>query len=143
MAQVDFYLLQQGEGPAAEQFCCRLIEKIFSQGHRILLRVSDPAQAQRLDDLLWSFRQQSFIPHAQINAQASPAEPVLIATPEACPSTGEVLVNLCATPLAEGIQFERMAEVISATEEDKVAARQRYRDYRNRGLELQTHDIHP
>lgn len=61
--RVDFYVLA-GPKPAARlRFACRLAEKAYRLDHRVHLQTGSAAEAEQLDELLWTFRQGSFVPH--------------------------------------------------------------------------------
>jgi len=66
MTQVDFYILSDETGTARALLACRLTEKAWKQGHRVYINTASPQQLADLDDLLWTFRAGSFIPHGVI-----------------------------------------------------------------------------
>jgi DNA polymerase-3 subunit chi len=62
---------------------CELAEAIYARGERLQILVPDSGQASRLDDLLWTFRPDRFIPHGLLEpAGAHPTLPVVITTRE-------------------------------------------------------------
>ena len=63
MTQVDFHILQDASVEARWLYVCRFIEKVERLGHSILVVVDNQEQAHELDDLLWSFKPESFIAH--------------------------------------------------------------------------------
>ena len=71
MTKVDFYLLGAGHNSHA-LFACRLAEKVWRLGHRVYLLAADPPAANELDDLLWTFSQGSFVPHALSSRRKTP-----------------------------------------------------------------------
>ncbi len=77
MTQVDFYILKSDAGNR-HGFACRLADKVYEQGRRIYIHAGSQAEAELLDRLLWTFRENSFIPHG-IAGQTDPAvTPVLV-----------------------------------------------------------------
>lgn len=138
MERIDFYVLPSADQREAELFTCRLADKAFNQSHRIFIRTRDREQAEALDELLWTFRQGSFVPHALAEPQAD--EPVLIG--EALPTeASDLLINL-ASDLPPGWErFGRLAEIVDQTPQVLEAARQRFRLYRERGLEPHYHKL--
>jgi DNA polymerase-3 subunit chi len=136
--RIDFYVLDSADQRAAELFTCRLTEKAFGQSHRIYIRTRDRAQAEALDELLWTFRQGSFVPHAL--AAPKTDEPVLIG--EAVPTEGfDLLINLGDELSADWERFGRLAEIVDQTPQVLEAARQRFRRYRERGFEPHYHKL--
>ncbi|MGC9195143.1 MAG: DNA polymerase III subunit chi [Syntrophobacteraceae bacterium] len=79
---------------------CRWTERFYLERKRVRVVVDSMADAQRIDQLLWTFSQQSFIPHEIFNSGANqPGEPVVI-TPGPFPTAGcEVVVCGCETEL--------------------------------------------
>ncbi len=137
MTSVDFYLLNDAGADAADRVACRLTEKAYRLGHRVFLLAQDRPQAERLDQLLWTFSQGSFVPHELGAADA----PVCIGHGEPPEEFGDVLVNLTAQVPDFFSRFDRVAELVAATEESKEAGRDRYRFYRDRGYALDTHQL--
>ena len=80
MTRVDFYILSGAGAELRERFACRLAEKAYGSGYTVLLLAEAAEQAERLDGLLWTFRQGSFVPHARLEQREG--EPVAVATDE-------------------------------------------------------------
>ena len=142
MTKISFYVLPEGDD--ALPFACRVTEKAFRLGQPVYLHCPDDSRAQTLDDMLWTFRQGSFIPHRIVRGEASaPAlEPVLIGINQP-PSPGpwDVLVNLSAEVPEFFSRYERVAEVVDANAARREQSRERYRFYRDRGYKLNTHQV--
>lgn len=135
MTKISFYVLPDGEDSLP--FACRLTEKAFRQGQMAYLYSPDGARATTLDDMLWTFRQGSFIPHGR---DATDTETrVLIGGSEPPAHHDKLLVNLAAEVPPFFSRFERVAEIITST--DKAAGRARYKFYQDRGYELETHKL--
>lgn len=141
MPKVDFYLLTRTQPQARERFACKLAEKVYRLGHRIYIHNADHPQAQAIDNLLWTFRQGSFVPHALIRTEEVEDAPVLIG----CEGEPEVPLDLLIN-LGEAVppffsQFQRVAEIIGPDGPERQAGRQRYRYYREQHCSLETHTI--
>lgn len=141
MTRVSFYVLGQAGADLRLLLACRLAEKIYRQGKRIHLHCSDDGHCTHLDELLWTFRQGSFIPHARMADTDDPA-PVTLGSDEP-PATGhcDVLVNLCDEVPLFFSRFERVAEIVDSAPDQRAQARARYQFYRDRGYPLETHTI--
>ena len=143
MTRVDFYILDRSESDARLNFACRLAEKAVAQAHQVLVNVSSDTEGSRLDELLWTFAQGSFLPHRR-HPSSSPdeGEPVLIGAGAEPPDehTG-LLINLSADVPSFFGRFERVAELVGADAADKAAGRERFRYYRAQGCDLHTHQI--
>ena len=144
MTRVDFYVLENASSDNLT-FACRLVEKAFLAGHRVHIATASAEEAGRMDNLLWTFRAGSFVPHrltTQRPADEPLATPVTIGnTPETAGDQPDVLVNLSSTPPREPARFRRVAEIVATDAASKDAARERYRQYRALGCELHSHTI--
>ena len=141
--KVDFYLLGAPDPRLRLATACRLAEKAFDQGLRVAMRTASPAETVELDELLWTFSDRSFVPHAVWPADPVLAEqtPVLIAN-GALPATHrDVLINLGAEPPPDALDFGRICEIVGADETAKRQGRVRWRSYRAAGLSPESHNL--
>ena len=132
MTRVDFYVASDEVARVA----CRLAEKAWKLGHKVYVHASDPTEAQRLVELMWTFRDVAFVPHS-----LSDDAPVRIG--HAAPPDGfdDLLLNLADEVPAFFSKFERVAEIVGGDDAAKANARERFRFYRDRGYELETHQV--
>ena len=63
MPEISFYLLPTSSGQDRDLFVCKLIEKAYRHGEYPYVLTGSPEHSQKIDDLLWTFRPGSFIPH--------------------------------------------------------------------------------
>lgn len=143
MSQVDFYVLHTQGAENKERFVCRLVDTIWRQyRYSIYLYTSSPSQATMLDQLLWTAKQDSFLPHDIYPAVADTAAEILISYPDNCPpKTMEVLINLTESVPPFHQQFSRIAEIVDNTDSERMMGRTRYRFYKELAYELKSHDI--
>ena len=142
MPQVDFYILHTPGKLETQRFACRLIDKVWHQGFRIFVQTDSLVQAKQLDDLLWTFKQDSFIPHTLLSeAQQMPA-PIYIGYDDQFSEDAQVLVNLTETVPSFFEQFQRVAECVGNTATARESGRARYRIYKELTNELKSHDIY-
>lgn len=140
MARVDFYVLSAAGEHARLQFACRLTEKAYKLSNTVHILAADRASAERLDDLLWTWSDGSFVPHALAGADAG-APVTLGSSPQELPADVDLLINLSDT-LPEGINaFPRVAEIVTSDEETRSASRARFASYRDQGHTLETHKL--
>lgn len=138
--QVDFYVRPGASSDALELFACRLVETAWKRGHEVLVLADSDAAARRLDNLLWTFREESFVPHRRVGAGDPPAgEPVLVTTSGILEGNLDVLINLTPTVPEESARAARVAEIVPDRGAARDAGRRRFREYRDRGFELKTH----
>lgn len=141
MARVDFYILSAPSTGERLQFACRLTEKIYKMGLTCFIFTASQEMTETLDQTLWSFREQSFIPHTRYGAGDAQTEPVLVGSPLSALPPRDVLINLSADLPPDFSQFQRIAEIIAADSTAKQIGRARFRWYRDAGHDVQTHEI--
>jgi DNA polymerase-3 subunit chi len=145
MPRVDFYVLASADPAARLRFACRLVEKAWLREHRIRVQLDPGGDGAAFDDLLWTFGDRSFVPHERLAANGgSPgqAAPVVIADGAASgPDDRDLLVNLAAGVPAEYQIYTRIAEVVDADDQRRKLGRERFRFYREQGIEPQTHEM--
>jgi DNA polymerase III subunit chi len=141
MTRIDFYLLPATEDDSKQLAACRLAHKAFRLGHRIYILAPNAAESAALDQLLWTFQPGSFIPHKVNGTPAEPETPVVIGHDAPPDGFSDVLISL-APQVPEGFErFARIAELVAPSESERAAARERFRFYRDRGHDVQTHNI--
>ena len=142
MARVDFYILPQQGPRERHSFACRLAEKAYRLDNTVHIHAGSREVAEQLDDLLWTFRDGSFVPHEMLeSAAAAPASPVTIGCDRFPAGDCDLLINLGDTIPGEAGAFPRVAEVVTSDEECKSLSRQRFVDYRDQGHTLDTHNL--
>jgi len=141
MTRIDFYILENKAAVAHNKFVCQLAEKIYKSGHQLLINTDSENVAQRLDDMLWTFRDRGFIPHTIYQQNGSQIEPVLINYSQEPDTHSDVLLNLAKEVPTFFSRFQRVTEIVGQENEQKQLARQRYKFYRDRGYQVVTHKI--
>ena len=141
MTEVEFHF---NVGDKLE-YSCRLLRKAHAGGAKLLV-TADPVMLAQLDQMLWTLSATEFLPHCRSDAPpatlalspivlaASALEPVLEGR-----ATG-VLVNLGQNVPPGFESFERFIEIVSSAPEDRLAGRQRWNHYKQRGYALKAHD---
>jgi len=144
VTQVDFYILDSDSDDARLRLACKIVDKATQLDHHVFVHATSDEEARRLDELLWTFSQGSFIPHRIVRETLteSPLEPVLIGVNQPpAPGHWDVLINL-ATEVPEFFsRYERVAEVVDGNATRREQSRERYRFYRDRGYKLNTHQV--
>jgi DNA polymerase-3 subunit chi len=139
MTHIDFYLLPEGHPGSRLDFACRLTETIWRKGHRLYIHVPDSATAQELDERLWSFKPDAFLPHGMLGNQ--PPSPVEIGWQEEPGDHHDVLLNLDLKIPGHFSRFQRVAEIIDESEVVRKPKRADWKFYRERGYPIQAHDM--
>ena len=132
MTRVDFYELQAGHHHF-DQVVCQLCQKAYDGKQLTLLLTSGPEQSRHLDQKLWTYRDDSFLPH-DTEASEQPPTPILIHDdPEPC-GKRQLLINLSLEVPDYFAQFARVIELV--TDENRQTAREHYSFYKERGYPL-------
>lgn len=141
MTRVDFYILKEGTTGDRYQLACRVAEKARQAGRRVVIHTSSPEEARHMDRMLWTFNDQSFVPHGLLGEAEAELNPILIGDAETATEEHDVLVNLAMQVPTFFSRFERLAECVDNDDAARTASRERYRFYRDRGYPLGLHDI--
>ena len=137
--KVDFYVLARPTQSAGE-VVCRLAMKAWEQGFRVQIRAGSETEAQALDELMWDYPPGRFLPHEA--APAGEDVPVSITTPESgIPAHRDLVINLCTDPVPEPQRYRRLCEIVPAEAAQRTASREKYRVYRDLGLNPEKHDL--
>ncbi|MEM7194155.1 MAG: DNA polymerase III subunit chi [Pseudomonadota bacterium] len=141
--RVDFYLLESSNGRAKDMLACRLATKAFASDMKVYIRVSETSDAQRMDELLWTFKQNSFLPHAIAHADNNADQyPIQIGTDTEPPAgCDDFLIQMSGHNNSAASQFNRIAELVGPGDAEKQAGRERFRYYRQHGIEPDTHQV--
>jgi DNA polymerase-3 subunit chi len=148
MERVDFYVLAGTDERERWKFACRVIDKAFAAEQRVLVWLENADAVAGFDDVLWTFAQDSFVPHEPLGAESDWEEaPVLLTCPGA-PNTGlieqapaDVVVNLAASMPSPRKAARQVIEIIDAEPSRRDAGRARFRQYRAEGVEPTTHNV--
>lgn len=123
-------------------YACRLLRKAYGAGSKVGV-VADGKILQALDKVLWSFSALDFLPHCATSAKPGvvAASPILLSTDTASFPHAQVLLHLGQEVPAGFERFERLIEIVSTDEADRVSARARWRHYGERGYTMIRHDV--
>lgn len=144
MTEVKFYILPQADLDARYRFACRHAEQAVKLGRRVYLHVADEAQARQLDELMWNFRPDSFLPHACLDTlqrEHWPDTPVAIGWQTEPGPFHDVLINLAPDVPGFVGHFERVSEIVVQEPSVLEATRQSYKFYKDQGFPLYTHKL--
>ncbi len=137
MTRIDFHFNASNK----IRHACRLARKARAAGSEVVIYSADEALLSRLDAELWSFSALDFLPHCRASDTLAAHTPILLTN--VCVDTPhhEVLVNLDSGQPEFFGRFERLIEVVGTDEQDRLAARERWKFYKDRGYALATFDL--
>ncbi len=137
--QVMFYLLEQDENE--DKHYLALLHACFQAAHfyrnqqRVFIYSKNQEQAHQIDELLWSFEADSFVPHNLVNEGPKNGAAVEISWQ---PPTNRrpVLINLTSTVPNFAHQFSQIIDFVPSDEQLKQSARERFKAYRQLGFQV-------
>jgi DNA polymerase-3 subunit chi len=138
--RADFYLI------AKERFreeplllVCELARKAYDANLWTLILARDTEQAEALDEMLWDMGDDAYIPHQIAGDEEDQLTPVLIASPDIDTAMRPLVINL-RDDAVDG-SFERVLEVVPADDSAREPLRERWKQYKARGLDLKKFDM--
>ena len=142
MARVDFYVIADSGEASRQHFACRLAEKAYRLSHTVHIVAASREQAEQLDDLLWTFRDGSFVPHELLTGSGGePESPVTVGVDRASARASELLINLAGELPENAHAFPRIAEIVTSDDDCRRRGRKLYADYRAQGHSLESHEV--
>lgn len=141
MSEVAFHF----NAPDRRDYACRLLRKGYLKGARLLVLV-EASELAALDVALWTFALDGFLPHSREDdaPRLQRHSPIHLVTelPAAGPAAAaQVLVNLRAAMPLGYQRYARVVEIVTPDAQDRLAARQRWQQYRLDGIEPLRHDL--
>ena len=141
MPRADFYLIDKPrfrEQPLL--LVCELAKRGYAANLSILVLARDTAQAEAIDDLMWSFDPDEYLPHQIAGMDEGDDDtPILIATPDMDIPARPMLINL--RDGAPNGSFDRVLEVVPADPAARAPLRERWKHYQSLGFEVNKHDM--
>ena len=142
MTRVTFYLLADDHPLSPEQFACRLIDKAWRSGLPMHIHTDNEERCQFMDQLLWSWREDSFLPHAIINNDGSDQHcPITLGFTQPTIIQKPLLINLSPEVPTFFRDFSRVCEVVVQHPDQKAISRAKFRSYRQAGIEPEVHTM--
>ena len=100
MARVDFYVLTHAAAEDRNRYACTLAGKAWHEGHRVYIHASSLAEAEAIDQLLWTFKDIAFLPHELVRGHEEQDVPILVGTAQGAtgrpvPLLAQYLLDRC------------------------------------------------
>lgn len=131
MATIQFYHLTASP---LERALPKLLEKILSGGFRVSLVAESEARVEQLNQLLWTYDPNGFLPHGSAKDGHTEDHPILLTTTVEAPNKANVLVITNGLQITGEEPFERVVDMFDGNNpESLAAARKRWSDYKNAG----------
>ena len=141
MPRADFYVIVKPRFRTQPLLLvCELARKGYDANQPLLILADSQEQAETIDDLLWEFDPDAYLPH-QIAGMDDDEDitPIVIAAPEHAAASRPLIINL-RQQAWEG-PCQRILEVVPADPNARMPLRQRWRAYQQRGLDVAKYDM--
>ena len=129
---VVFYCLKRPEHNGKLRLTCNLANTAFKRGHNVYLSANSVEMCKMLDDMLWTFAPNSFVPHTIYDPnQAIDLDqyPVVIGYSPPSDKFKDVLISLHPDVPEFAGQFQRVIEPIDSSEEEQESAEKKFSRY--------------
>lgn len=123
------------------QAAAQWLQQAWARREAVLVYVPDTEQAHRLDRLLWTQPQLSFLPHCRADSPLAAETPILLTDRLDAPPQDRCLLNLGNELPTAFSRFEKLVEIVSTDDADRLPARERFKFYRERGYAIDSRDI--
>jgi DNA polymerase III subunit chi len=143
MNNVDFHLLTGATIEASGTAIGKIVEELYKQDKTIFIYTDNAGAAKWIDDLLWTFHDIGFIPHAMTGNKELEVAPVQISDYAPPLKNFDILINLAVKVPSFFTEFSKIIEFIPENEELKKFGREKYKFYRDQKCNLQTLNLKP
>ncbi|NOT85846.1 MAG: DNA polymerase III subunit chi [Methylococcaceae bacterium] len=142
MLEVSFYILPSPSLSERDLLTCKLAEKAYRQGVYSFILTASEAHSNIMDDLLWTFRANSFIPHQIVSGpNAAPPNAILISHELAYLQQTSILISLSQQFPQPLTGFKRILDILLQDDDTLQSGRARYRQYQQAGATVTTHKL--
>ena len=127
MTEISFYHLQK---TPLEKTLPRLLEKIYAAGMRSVVLIDTEERLKALDNQLWTYTPQAFLPHGGKGDPYPEEQPVWLTTTLENPNEASVLVVTDGEEIADFMSFDKCLDLFNGHDENAVSqARARWKRY--------------
>jgi len=135
MTEVLFYHLQD---TALEGVLPPLLEKSLERGWRVVVQAGSEERVAALDAHLWTYRDDSFLPHGTWRDQDAGEQPVVLSIEDDNPNAASVRFLVDRAPLpADSSRYDRLVMIFDGNDDEAVAAARRaWADSKARGFDV-------
>lgn len=138
MPRADYYIIAEADHDSRELLACRLCEKAISQDMSVQVYLKDEVDLAQLDQRLWSFKSDAFLPHSK--APSCPSAPIRLTTDDSRLPNTDLLINLAVNSPSCATEFARVIEIVSQDPAVLNTTRNSFKERRDQGWELHRHD---
>lgn len=131
MAEIGFYHLDR---LPLDDVLPKLLEKALASGARMVVRAPDTGTVERLNRLLWTYSQSSFLPHGSAADNWPEEQPIYLTALDENPNGADILVQVEGAEAGDLASYRRVLDLFDGGDgEALAAARARWRSYKDAG----------
>ncbi len=119
VAEILFYHLER---QPLERVLPVLLEKTLARGWRAVVQTASQEYAEALDSHLWSYREDSFLPHGLASERDAPRYPIVLTPETANPNGAQVRFIVEGAPLPDAADYARVVLLFDGGDESALAA---------------------
>ncbi len=139
--EVTFHHFENDDEKERMNYVYRLIEKGYKQRFGIIyIHASNEEQAELIDGQLWTFRQESFIPHSMLKVKNDNA-PISIGCESLPDMHLDVIINLSDQAEDPTLEPKKIHEIVPASEDKKSLARVKWKTYKGLNYRIKSHKV--
>lgn len=129
--EVRFYHLVRS---SMESALPAILSKAIGTGQRVVVKTADAAAAEILADQLWSFDEQSFLPHGTKKDGHAARQPIWLTPGDDNPNGATILILTGGAATEKTADFTLCCEMLDGNDEAQVAAaREKWKVYKEAG----------
>jgi DNA polymerase-3 subunit chi len=137
MTNITFHLVPTPTLAAVDAVLPALLEGFVRAGRKVVVRCPDDERLRRLNETLWTFAPESFLPHGTAADGFAARQPVYLTTqPNDVPNNADVLVRVSGSDAPDVSTFDDVLDVFDGSDRQKEAARARWRTLKEQGYPL-------
>ena len=145
--QVMFYVLPEASSETAEVNdnahlfqACLHASVCYRNNQRVYIHTNDQGSAHSIDEMLWGFEPDSFVPHNLVGEGPAQGAPVEIGF-QSPKSRRPTLINLASQVPSFAGNYSHIIDFVPAETSLKIQARERFKQYKQAGFHIDTHNV--
>lgn len=136
MTEISFYQVMDETPAAVDLAVALLLEKVLKSEHNAIVRAPNEDRLERLNSNLWSYKDDSFIPHGSKEDGHEEQQPIYLSTEQDNPNGADILVTISGAESGDFSTYERVLDVFDASDISIKQARARWKEYKSKGYPL-------
>jgi len=136
-AEITFIVLNSA---VKSRIVCDLTEKCYLNNQRIVIYTKSEEECKKIDSLLWTWKQQSFIPHKCLDSLSkSQNEPVVLTTSIESSADYDTVILVDPLPMETVSQFSTVIDFAEKYDSQGIElSRKRYKLYKDQNFKINT-----